>query len=95
MATIALHRFSMVQVCQEFGQMAMSMFDAISQDEAYVAGRGLTIYVLFIGHLLGDIREQFAALNKGLEAASSTGDKMLHILNMGVAAAYRGTYTNA
>lgn len=35
------------------------------------------------------MRDHFQALDRGLEAASQAGDKILHLLNMGIAAAYR------
>ena len=87
-ATMAVSRFNLIQDGINFGNIALKFFDAF-KDETYTVGRGLTLRALFIGHLETDIRESFEHLNRGLEAASAAGDRILHVLNMGIAAAYR------
>lgn len=88
LAAIAIWRFSMVQMAVEFGNTALQIFNYY-ETETYTAGRGLTLHALFLGHVQMDIRENFQTLNKGLEAASAAGDKILHLLNVGIMAAYR------
>ena len=88
MATITVYRFSLPQVGVEFGNTALSIFNAC-EGELYTIGRGLTLHACFVGHLHQEMRDNFVALNRGLEAASAAGDKILHILNMGIFAAFR------
>ena len=88
LAAIGVWRFSLIQTATEFGSVALNMFNAFG-NETYMTGRGLTLYAIFLGHILTDARTNFAALTKGLEAASTAGDKVLHLLNVGVVAAYR------
>jgi signal transduction histidine kinase/predicted ATPase/CheY-like chemotaxis protein len=87
-ATISVSRFNLVQIGVEFGNTAMKLFDHFD-NEYYTVGRGLTLHALFLGHLNTEMRDNFAALNKGQEAASAAGDKILHLLNIGISAAYR------
>ncbi|KAK5117209.1 hypothetical protein LTR85_008977 [Meristemomyces frigidus] len=87
-ASIIVYRFNLVQEGVEFGAMALQIFDALPH-EYYTIGRGLTLHALFLGHLQRDWKDNFEALNRGLEAASTAGDKILHLLNMGIVAAYR------
>ena len=88
LASIGVHRFGLVQVGLELGEKALRIFDAYP-GESYTIGRGLTLHALFLGHLQQEMRENFYALNKGMEAASAAGDKILHLLNNGIVAAYR------
>lgn len=88
LASISVYRFNLVQVGIDFGSTALRIFDAY-EDEMYTIGRGLTLHALFLGHLQSEMRDNFSALNKGLEAASASGDKVLHVMNMGIVAAYR------
>ncbi len=87
-ASISLSRFGLVQAGFEFGSMALKIFEYF-ESEFYAAGRGLTLYALFLGHLQREMRDNFGALNKGLEAATRAGDKGLHMLATGIMAAYR------
>ncbi|KAK5168940.1 Chk1 protein kinase [Saxophila tyrrhenica] len=87
-ASIAVYRFSLVQVGLEFGNTALRIFDHF-ESEIYTVGRGLTLHALFLGHLQQEMRDNYAALNKGLEAAAAAGDNYLHILNKGILAAYQ------
>lgn len=87
-ASIAVHRFSLVQCGMELGDMALKIFDAF-ENEKYTIGRGLTVHALFLGHIQWEMKDNFQALNRGLEAASVAGDKILHLMNMGIVAAYR------
>lgn len=87
-ASISVYRFNLVQQGVDFGDMALKIFDA-NAHEYYTIGRGLTLHALFIGHLQKDWKDNFESLNRGLEAASAAGDKILHLLNMGIVAAYR------
>ena len=88
LAALCIWRFSLIQTATEFGSVALNIFK-IFDNEPNMIGRGLTMYAMFLGHILTDARTNFAALNKGLEAASSSGDKVLHLLNVGICAAYR------
>lgn len=88
LAAIAIWRFSMIQMAMDFGNTALRIIDHY-ETESYTAGRALTLHALFIGHVQIDIRDNFQILNRGLEAASAAGDKILHLLNVGIMAAYR------
>lgn len=87
-ATISVYRFNLIQAGLEFGNTALSIFNAF-EGETYTRGRGLTLHALFLGHLQNEMSENFAHLSRGLEAASYAGDKILHVLNSGIVAAYR------
>ena len=88
LASIGIYRFNMVELGIEFGERAIKIFDAYPT-EYYTIGRGLTLHSLFLGHLKTEFRENFQALNTALEASLAAGDKILHVLNMGVMSAYR------
>ena len=87
-ASISIYRFNLIRPGLEFGDRALQFFETFDQ-ESYTVGRGLTLHALFLGHLQGEIRDQFSVLSRGLDAAVSAGDKILHLLNLGVIAAYR------
>ena len=87
-ASISVYRFSLVQVGIDFGNIALRFFDTFDT-EMYTVGRGLTLLALFLGHLQSEMRDNFGSLNRGLEAASAAGDRILHVMNMGIAAAFR------
>lgn len=87
-ASIGVYRFNLVQLGIDFGNTALRFFDAF-RNETYTVGRGLTLHALFLGHLQNAMHDNFASLNRGLEAASAAGDKILHVMNMGIVAAYR------
>lgn len=88
LASIAIGRFEMVEKGVELGNTALKLFDLFDTD-AYVIGRGLTIHALFLGHFVSDIEEQIPVLERGMEATVLAGDRMVHLLNVGVMAAYR------
>ncbi|KAK5731642.1 Chk1 protein kinase [Elasticomyces elasticus] len=88
LAGIGVHRFDLVALGIELGAVALRIFDTYP-DEYYTIGRGLTVHALFLGHLQTEMRGNFEALNRGLEAASAAGDKILHLMNVGIVAAYR------
>lgn len=88
LASISVYRFNLAQCGIDLGNTALKIFDAFP-NEHYTIGRGLTLHALFLGHLQLEMRDNFQALNRGLEAASTAGDKILHLLNMGIVAAYR------
>ncbi|KAK3069716.1 Chk1 protein kinase [Teratosphaeriaceae sp. CCFEE 6253] len=88
LACIGIHRFDLVELGLEFGRVAMRVFDAFP-DEHYTVGRGLTVHTLFLGHLSTDVDNIFVTLNRGLEAAAAAGEKILHLMNIGIAAAYK------
>ncbi|GIZ48579.1 hypothetical protein CKM354_001163300 [Cercospora kikuchii] len=88
LAAISVWRFSMVQPAMQFADRAHQIVDHFDQ-EYYTIGRALTLYSTFVGHIQWGFRENFQILNRGLEAASIAGDKILHLLNIGVMAAYR------
>lgn len=87
-AAICVWRFSMIQSAMELAETALNIIDSYDQ-EFYTIGRTLTLYSLFVGHLHKDIEECFHLLNRGLDAASNAGDKILHLLNLGIVASYR------
>ncbi|KAI7577123.1 hypothetical protein KC316_g10420, partial [Hortaea werneckii] len=88
LASIAVYRFDLVKIGLELGDIALQIFDAFPH-EHYTIGRGLTLHALFLGHLQSEWHDSFNSLNRGLEASSVAGDKILHLLNVGVVAAYR------
>lgn len=88
LAAVAIWRFSMVSMAMEFGNTALKILDHYD-NEPYTVGRGLTLNAMFLGHVQRDMPDNIRMLNKGLEAASAAGDKILHLLNVGIMAAYR------
>lgn len=87
-ATICIHRFKLIRCGSDFGKLANSMFEAYTS-ESYTAGRGFTLHPMFIGHLETDLKTQMEVLNRGLEASNAGGDRILHLLNLGIGAAFR------
>ncbi|KAI5363899.1 putative protein kinase domain, signal transduction response regulator, receiver domain, GAF [Septoria linicola] len=87
-AAICVWRFSMVHLAMELGNQARQILEFFDS-EYYTIGRALTLYSAFLGHIQWDFRENFHFLSRGLEAASTAGDKILHLLNTGIMAAYR------
>jgi len=87
-ATICIHRFSLIKAGSDFGKLAQRFFEAYAQ-ESYTIGRGLTLHPMFIGHLETDLKTQLEVLNRGLEASNAGGDRILHLLNLGIGAAFR------
>ncbi|EGP86903.1 uncharacterized protein MYCGRDRAFT_72887 [Zymoseptoria tritici IPO323] len=88
LAAIAASRFSMITTAVEFGNTAVRILE-LFESESYTLGRGLTLHVLWLGHIQLPIRDNFTVLNRGLEAASAAGDKILHLLSIGITAAMR------
>lgn len=88
LSSIAIARFGMIDFGIEIAQRAMRLFDYFDHD-SYTVGRGMTLHSLFIGHLHTSIPEQLPLLERGMEATISAGDKILHLLNVGIVAAYR------
>ncbi|EMC95850.1 hypothetical protein BAUCODRAFT_71300 [Baudoinia panamericana UAMH 10762] len=88
LAIAAVFRWDLVKLGLELGNKAMQIFEAFPE-EHYTTGRGLTVHVMFLGHLAGDPQENFRNLTRGVEAASAAGDKILQLLNLGIVAAYR------
>ena len=88
MGCISVYRFNLIEIGTNFGKTALRLFDSYNTD-LYTRGRGLTLHPLFLGHLTMEMKDSFATLNKGLEAASSAGDKVLHVMNFGIVAAFR------
>ncbi|KAL1582770.1 hypothetical protein WHR41_08368 [Cladosporium halotolerans] len=86
--TVCIHRFNLIKCGSDFGKLANHMFNAYSQ-ECYTTGRGFTLHPMFIGHLETDLKTQLTVLNKGLDASNAGGDRILHLLNLGIAAAFR------
>jgi len=87
-ATICIHRFSLIKTGSDFGKVAHSLLAAYTQ-ESYTAGRGFTLHPMFIGHMETDLKTQLEVLNRGLEASNAGGDRILHLLNLGIGAAFR------
>lgn len=87
-ATICIHRFSLIKTGSDFGKLANSFFEAYS-NESYTVGRGFTLHPMFIGHLETDLKTQLEVLNRGLDASNAGGDRILHLLNLGIGAAFR------
>ncbi|KAF2720977.1 hypothetical protein K431DRAFT_225201 [Polychaeton citri CBS 116435] len=88
MGSISVYRFNKTKLAVEFGDAALKVFDAFSE-ETYTVGRGLCLHALFLGHLKTDMRDQVLTLQKALESSASAGDKILHLLNLGMLAAFR------
>lgn len=88
MASIMVGRLSMIKAAMEFGDISLQLLDVFDQ-ESFVIGRCQTLYSLFIGHIKSSFSDNFAGLHRGLEAASIAGDRILHLLNLGVMAAFR------
>lgn len=88
LASIAIARFGMVEFGVEVGHTSKKMMDYYD-NEAYTNGRGLTLHALFLGHLEAAAKDQLPVLDRALDATIAAGDKILHLLNLGITAAYR------
>lgn len=88
MAAIIIWRFSMIDIAMELGSHACQVLEFFDQEQ-YTIGRVLTLYAAFLGHMQFDFAGNFKFLNRALDAASSAGDKIAHLLNIGTSAAYR------
>ncbi|KAH0404275.1 hypothetical protein KCU89_g1289, partial [Aureobasidium melanogenum] len=88
LASIAIGRFEMIEKGIEFGNTALKLFDLFDTD-TYTIGRGVTLHSLFLGHFVSDISDQIPVLERGMEATILAGDKLVHLLNVGVMCAYR------
>lgn len=88
LGSIAIYRFNLIDFGIEVGEVALQLFDTFDS-ESYTLGRGLTLHSLFIAHLKSEVRDIFPALSRAHEAAVTAGDKILHLLNIGIMGAYR------
>ena len=88
LASIAIGRFEMIEKGVELGNTALKLFDLFDTD-SYTIGRGVTLHSLFLGHFVSDIADQVPALERGMEATVLAGDKLVHLLNVGVMCAYK------
>ncbi|KAI5195922.1 hypothetical protein E4T38_08791 [Aureobasidium subglaciale] len=88
LASIAIGRFEMLEEGLELGNTALRLFDLFDTD-SYTIGRGVTLHSLFLGHFVSDIADQVPALERGMEATILAGDKLVHLLNVGVMCAYK------
>ncbi|KAG9621449.1 hypothetical protein KCU64_g21287, partial [Aureobasidium melanogenum] len=87
LASIAIGRFEMIEKGIELGNTALKLFDLFDTD-TYTIGRGVTLHSLFLGHFVSDISDQIPTLERGMEATILAGDKLVHLLNVGVMCAY-------
>lgn len=78
----------MVTVAMTFKDHAASIFERF-EDEPYVIGRGLTMHVMYYGHIHTDMRNNYENLEKGMRSALSTGDKVLRLMCVGAMAAWK------
>ncbi|KAF2687868.1 hypothetical protein K458DRAFT_360637 [Lentithecium fluviatile CBS 122367] len=88
LGSIAGGRFNMMEFAVECGTMAKRLFALYPQDH-YTVGRGQTLQVLFLGHLEAPISALLPDLEAAMEATVSAGDRILSLLNLGVAAHFR------
>lgn len=88
LATIAASRFEMIEEGMQFSNTALKLFDCFDTD-SYTIGRGVTLHALFMGHFATSVKDQLPSLERGMEATISAGDRTLHLLSVGVIAAYR------
>ncbi|KAL1310989.1 hypothetical protein AAFC00_001209 [Neodothiora populina] len=88
LAAIAATRFDMIEEAVELGNTVLKLLDCFDTD-SYTLGRGLTLHALFLAHFTTDIKDQLPALERGMEATVLAGDRILHLLNLGVMAAYQ------
>ncbi|GAB7347643.1 hypothetical protein MBLNU459_g4512t2 [Dothideomycetes sp. NU459] len=88
MASIITSRFELLDDAVRLSNTALKLLDCFDTDP-YTRGRGITLHALFVAHLTTDLKEQLPALETGLEASISAGDRILHLLNVGAIAVYR------
>lgn len=88
LASLTIWRTSMVPLALEFAETGLEIVKFFD-DEPCTAGRTLTMYALFIGHIQNESHVNLAVLTRALEASSAAGDRILHLLNLGVMAGYR------
>ncbi|KAF2027874.1 hypothetical protein EK21DRAFT_70998 [Setomelanomma holmii] len=88
LGTIAAGRFQMVSYAVDMGAMAKRIIQ-MSPDDPYTMGRAQTLQPLFLGHLEAPIGDLVPGLVSAMEASLTAGDKILTLLNVGVAAHFR------
>lgn len=88
LGSIAGGRFNMIEFAVECGTIAKRLFALYPQDH-YTVGRGQTLQVLFLGHLETSINGLLPDLEVAMEATVNAGDRILSLLNLGVAAHFR------
>lgn len=88
LASIATARHEMIEEGVQLSDTALKLFDCFDTD-SYTIGRGVTLHSLFMGHFTTDIQHQLPILERAMEATISAGDRILHLLNVGIIAAYR------
>jgi signal transduction histidine kinase/predicted ATPase len=88
LGSIAGGRFNMIEFAVECGAIAKRLF-ALYPDDHYTVGRGQTLQTLFLGHLEAPISALLPDLDTAMEATVSAGDRILSLLNLGVAAHFR------
>lgn len=87
-ASIAIARFGLTHWGIGIGQLGLSLFD-VHQSDSYTIGRGLTLHSLILGHLEAHVNEQLPVLQKAMDATILAGDRILSMVNIGIAGAFR------
>jgi signal transduction histidine kinase len=88
LGSIAGGRFNMIEFAVECGTIAKRLFALYPQDH-YTVGRGQTLQTLFLGHLEAPLSALLPDIEVAMEATVSAGDRILSLLNLGVAAYFR------
>ncbi|KAK8154879.1 putative histidine kinase HHK1p [Phyllosticta citrichinensis] len=87
-ASIAVARFGMTKFGVDIGDFAKQFFQMFP-DDSFIAGRGETLHVCFIGHLQTHIRDQLPVLERALNATVLSADKIMSLLNLGITASFK------
>lgn len=88
LAALCIWRFNMVNAAMKFGDHALGIF-SLYTNEMYTVGRGLTMHTMFLGHIEKELHGSFDKLDKALHAAASAGDRVLHLMGIGVLCAWK------
>jgi hypothetical protein len=81
---IAVSRFNMLSFANDLGHYSLDLIKMYK--DSYTLGRGLTIFSLFVGHLMYPLSVSFDQLETALLYTIEIGDRVSTILNFGVVA---------
>ncbi|KAF2859507.1 hypothetical protein K470DRAFT_258844 [Piedraia hortae CBS 480.64] len=85
---VCIYRFNMANIGLGLGRTGLDIIEAFP-NEVYCIGRGLSAYVITLGHLQMQIDDNLPALSRGLNATLAAGDRIVALVSMGVYAAYQ------
>jgi predicted ATPase/serine/threonine protein kinase len=88
LGSIVLGRLGLIDLGCKLGRISKFLFD-VHSDDCFTLGRGLTLHALFIGPATDNYQSSILQLEQAGEATWTAGDRIMSLLNFGVASAVR------